>query len=225
MSINSKYGSYGAAWPAPDSANTGARSRPWRPHSVFGCQEVAIAGRQAASEHADPLDLSDADDRFWKSVAGTRRIELRDRVVAGAAFADKPPEEDRTLHDTGRAGPDRQGMSVVLVAVNEALATAFENRPGDVVRAVKPALIAPGDEPGSGGPFTLRTDRALSRKESGRRQHPRRADGASSGQDRNTGSLTGARCRRESGTVQAGRNVAGHRATQPSPGKDRRWMA
>ena len=150
MSINSKYGSYGAAWPAPDSANTGARSRPWRPHSVFGCQEVAIAGRQAASEHADPLDLSDADDRFWKSVAGTRRIELRDRVVAGAAFADKPPEEDRTLRDMGRAGHDRPGMSVVLVAVNEALATAFENRPGDVVRAVKPALIAPGDEPGSG---------------------------------------------------------------------------
>ncbi len=152
-------------------------------------------------------------------MAGTRRIELRDRVVAGAAFADKPPEEDRTLHDMGRAGPDRQGMSVVLVAVNEALATAFENRPGDVVRAVKPALIAPGDEPGSGGQFTLRTDRALSRKESGRRQHPRRADGTSSGQDRNTGSLTGARCRRESGTVQASRNVAGHRATQPSRAK------
>ena len=101
-------------------------------------------------------------------MAGTRRLELRDRVVAGVAFADKPPEEDRTLHDMGRAG-----MSVVLVAVNEALATALENRPGDGVRAVKAALIAPGDEPGSGGQFTLRTDRTLSRKESGRRRNTR----------------------------------------------------
>ena len=136
--------------PAPIRPIPALETGPGRPHRFSGRQGVAIAGRQAASERADPPDPSDADDRFWKSVAGRRRIELRDRVVAGVTFADKPPEEDRKRHDMGSAGHDRQGVSVVLAAVNEALAPALKNRPGDVVRAVKPALIAPGDEPGSG---------------------------------------------------------------------------
>ena len=153
-------------------------------------------------------------------MAGTRRLELRGRVVAGVAFADKPPEEDRTLHDMGRAG-----MSVVLVAVNEALATALENRPGDGVRAVKAALIAPGDEPGSGGQFTLRTDRALSRQESGRRHNTRvglvaRTPVRTKTQDPYWRTVPEG-IRHRAGRPERGRTPG----NATIPGKDRRWMA